>query len=817
MLESNHFGMQPPSPRVLRWGAYFFWICLAATAAAPKLHAQSTATLNGMVLDPSGAAVAGAAVTLENNVTGYRARTETRQDGSFTFSNIPFHSYVVLAERTGFEPGRETLSLRTNIPTDLTIKLKLAGSADSVTVSAGEQDLLVNPEETGTHMQMNQKDIEELPIQAGNRGIEAILVTFPGFAQNANGAIHPRGAHNQMTFVIDGMPISDQLTGAFANSLDPNIVQTVELFTGNVPAEYGSKVSAVANLTTKSGLNSGRSFSGSATLSAAQFDTLGGSVSVAGGNDKLGYSAIINLTESHRFLDQVSLENWHNGGNSERGFVRLDYNAGAKDNLRLNLMSGRSSFQLANLKSQQFVGMDQRQQLEDVSIALGWVHTFNATTTLDSTTSYRSAISQLFPSPHDIPVTASQSRHLSTFFQGTRVSSIRGRHNLRGGIDIQLFPVSENFVFGITSPLFNIPGTEGYNPNVAPHDLTRGGTPFVFSKKDSGGLYSGFFQDNFKAGNWFFSLGLRFDSYHYLSSGNQLQPRVGVTYQIKKSNTVLRASYSRLYQTPPNENLLLSNSPQAATISPPAVIDQLGGYQLIISEKQDFIEAGLQQALGRYASLDVNWYHKQSRNLQDNNNFLNTGIIFPISLSQIRVNGLEARVVMTPYKGFTVTGSLTHYHAVATPPFTGGLYIGNDAISALTAGPFVIDHDQVLAAQAIVNYSSNNGFFTTLTTRYDSGLVCNPSDPLQVALDPDYSDLLPYVKLVENPPRVKGRTILDVVAGYQHTSEGKRRWEVSGIVSNITDKIGLYNFQSAFVGTRLVQPRTFGARLRFYF
>jgi len=46
-------------------------------------------------------------------------------------------------------------------------------------------------------------------------GLESVLVTFPGFAQNANGAIHPRGAHNQMTYVLDGMPITDQLTGAF--------------------------------------------------------------------------------------------------------------------------------------------------------------------------------------------------------------------------------------------------------------------------------------------------------------------------------------------------------------------------------------------------------------------------------------------------------------------------------------------------------------------------------------------------------------------------------------------------------------------------
>jgi outer membrane receptor protein involved in Fe transport len=55
-----------------------------------------------------------------------------------------------------------------------------------------------------------------------------------------------------MTYVIDGMPISDQLTGAFANAVDPAIAQTVELFTGNISAEYGGKVGAVANVTTRS-------------------------------------------------------------------------------------------------------------------------------------------------------------------------------------------------------------------------------------------------------------------------------------------------------------------------------------------------------------------------------------------------------------------------------------------------------------------------------------------------------------------------------------------------------------------------------------
>ena len=108
---------------------------------------------------------------------------------------------------------------------------------------------------------------------AGSRGLEAVLVTFPGFAQNANGAIHPRGAHNQMTFVVDGLAISDQLTGAFANSLDAGVVQTAELMTGNVPAEFGSKVSGVAVLTSRSGLGISRRAAGDVMLSRAGFRT----------------------------------------------------------------------------------------------------------------------------------------------------------------------------------------------------------------------------------------------------------------------------------------------------------------------------------------------------------------------------------------------------------------------------------------------------------------------------------------------------------------------------------------------------------------
>jgi hypothetical protein len=526
----------------------------------------------------------------------------------------------------------------------------------------------------------------------------------------------------------------------------------------------------------------------------------------------------VNTVKSNRFLDQVSLDNLHNGGNSERAFTRVDYHAGARDILRLNLLAGRSSFELANLRSQHAAGQQQRQLLRDFSASVGWVHTIDALSTVDVTSSYRTSIAQLFPSAGDTPVTAAQARHLTTITLAGRYNRQQGSHTIRAGADYQTFPLSENFSFGVTSPDFNAPNSPDFIPTLMAHDLSRGGALFHFSGKGRGTMYTGFVQDQVRWGRISFGVGARYDSYRFLVRGNQLQPRLGVSFHLRETGTVFRASYNRTYQTPPNENLLLSSSDVSSVLVPPDIRQSLGGALILIQpERQNVYEVGLQQAIGRWASLNTSYYHKESRDLQDNDNFFNTGIIFPTALNQSRVNGAEARLNLLPIGNISGSVSLTHYHVVVTPPFTGGLFLGNAAVELLSAGPFVIDHDQKLGVHAMVNYRLRRGFWTTFSARHDTGLVSNPSDPEEVAADPDYRDLLPYVNLASDPPRVRPRTICDFAAGYERLGEGRRGWDVSLQISNLTNRTALYNFQSIFVGTRLVQPRTLGVKLRWHF
>ena len=71
-------------------------------------------------------------------------------------------------------------------------------------------------------------------------------------------------------------------------------------------------------------------------------------------------------------------------------------------------------------------------------------------------------------------------------------------------------------------------------------------------------------------------------------------------------------------------------------------------------------------------------------------------------------------------------------------------------------------------------FASKKQWWAALSVRPDSGLVAHPSDPVEVARDADYSDLLPYVNLTANPARVRLRTVTDINVGHEHYRGDKK-------------------------------------------
>ena len=276
--------------RFLASCAAALWLSLVSSPEA--LAVGASGVVQGRVLGPDGTPLAAVLVQLRNDISGFKADATTGRDGGFHFFNVPFNPYELHVEVQGFAPVHKSLDVRTSIPRDVEIKLDLPAVAESVSVMAEPTAAQLETDNTTSHIDIDKSFIQRAPAAVPMRAMEEIVTSTPGFALDENGGYHFQGAHSQSEFVIDGQTIADQTGVTFSNSIDPGIAQSMEVIYGNVPAEFGEKVGAVINMTTKSGL--GSPFKGTVIGSFATFDTYQGGFSMGGGTQEFGVFASVN-------------------------------------------------------------------------------------------------------------------------------------------------------------------------------------------------------------------------------------------------------------------------------------------------------------------------------------------------------------------------------------------------------------------------------------------------------------------------------------------------------------------------------------------
>lgn len=809
-------------------------VMLGSGVVSANSGSSTSGVIRGKILDATGAPIAGATVTLSNPVSGYTKQTQTDSNGSYTFFNVPFNPYTIKAEAPSFSPTAESIEVRSPMAMEFNLSLAVGATSDVITVSADAQSIL-ETESATTHVDIDKSLIQRFPASTATRGMESIILSTPGFMADENGRFHFRGSHGQVTYVVDGVPVSDQLNLTFSNSLDPNNVESMEVITGNMLPEFGGRNAAVINVTSRSALGSARKFFGNLTLGGARFSTgeinaqFGGSIS-----DKFGYFVSLGATRSNRFSDPVNFENLNNTGNTQRSSVRFDYAATPNDFLRLSLGAGRTERAIPNLFSQHAAGQNQNTLNKDFSINFTWQHTFNNKVSTDITPYFRTSSAQLLElTPFSTPLSAQQDRHLSNYGLNASVSydeAMGEFHNhFKAGINFFAFPVSENFNFAITDPNFNAPPEVAgrrdeeeestFNPNLLPFDLTRGGTRFQFSDRDKGKQYSFFVQDSVTYKGLTLNGGVRYDNYRFKAIEDSWQPRVGIAYHINQTGTVLRAAYNRIFMTPFNENLLLASSDQAAALAPPFVVEAQGTARSVVrSERQHSYEVGIQQRIKNLLRFDFSYWTKDGRQASDNLQFLNTGVVFPVAFASSKLRGADFRVDMPNYRGFNAYWSIGTARAVYTPPFTGGLFLDPEVAELVNSGPFRIDHDQKVSSQFALQYThAKQGWWLGLMHRYDSGLVTEIESVEEIAENPDLAFGLDFINLDSDPKRVKGRSVWNISAGYELFRKETYKVELQAHLLNLTNERGLYNFLSVFGGTHVIPPRTYAVRVKLNF
>jgi hypothetical protein len=443
-------------------------------AAAPSWTQSlgNTGTITGSVVDPSGAVVGNAEVSVHNPVTGYTQSVVSGSDGSLRLLNLPPTPYHLEVKASGFSPYSQDVEIRNSVPVQVKVALTLPGVAQEVTVvEAGATEAIEN--DPSAHVDVDRNLILKMPSFDPSGSLsQAITFSTGGVAADGNGFFHPLGDHAQASFLIDGQPISDQQSKVFSTQLPTSAIQSMEVITGTPAAEFGDKSSLIAQVTTRSGLGSDRLF-GSIQGSYGTFGTGAGSIGLGYGNAKLGNFIAIDGNRSGRFLDTPEFAVIHDVGNGETIFDRLDYQPNNQDVLHLNLFTGRNWLQTPNSYDQ--LPQDQHQRVLTWNVAPGYQHTFSAKTLLSINPFIRKDQFNYYPSRDpfaDFPATQSSNRHLLNWGVRADVAMTNGHHSLKYGIDLKQTRLLENFGFGVTDPGFNSPCIDSTGATIPDPTLT---------------------------------------------------------------------------------------------------------------------------------------------------------------------------------------------------------------------------------------------------------------------------------------------------------------------------------------------------------
>jgi hypothetical protein len=749
----------------------------------------------------------------------------------------------------------------------------------------------------------------KVPLESQSSSLSSLVtLSTPGVSADSNGLFHGLGDHASNSFSVDGQSITDQQSKVFSNQIPADSIQSIEVISGAPPAEYGGKTSLVIVATTRSGQGVTKP-TGSINTSYGAFGSASAGFDLAYGGKNWGNFIEADALNSGRFLDPPEFEVFNDKGNEQNFFDRVDYTFSAASSMHLDLNYSRSWFQTPNsydnLNVQNVVSdgsgaspvfssvgnTDQHSKIETFNISPTYTRVIGNNAVFNLGGFVRKDLYNYFPSANPLADLGPTNLQTSSIAQDRTLTNAgvhadysydKGIHTFKAGAQYEQTFLRENDSLGIVDATYNSPcvngdgipqpgytdpsqcpgGEAGVNPNylpvLAPYDLTRNGNRAFynfFGHTDVKELAL-YIEDQIKAGNWLFNLGIRGDIYNGLTTAQQAEPRVGIAYNIKPSSTVLRVSYARTLETPFNENLVLSSNGCLNAVLSPLLNCTTGVSGTLDPGYRNEFHAGFQQAFGKRAVVSGEYIWKYTHNAFDFSVLGNTPITFPIDWHNSKIPGYALHVEVPQFHNVSAYMVLSSVAARFFPPQVAGAgaTVGHSGL------PFRIDHDEKLNQTTHVQYQfGKRGPWAGWNWRYDSGQVAgsvpfatNTTTPVdlsgltfdqqaqagltcggvkatltkgfQSCLPSEYTSSLVMIPAPgtenddHNPPRIASRNLFDATVGQENIFH-KERYKVNLDLTaiNLTNKYALYNFLSTFSGTHYVTPRALTAKISLNF
>jgi Carboxypeptidase regulatory-like domain len=750
------------------------------------------------ITDPSGAALAAHGV-LTSQASRFELSFDTGPTGEYTARKLPLGTYRLTLEHPGFAAYNSLVEIRSELPQKLSVALSVAPVAESVTVN--DSDTLLDTTNAANSYQLGAPTLRDWAATTPGRQAIDVVQSQPGWVLEANGVVHPRGSEYDTQYVVDGLPVLNNRSPAFAPSDDLDDVQSVKTYTSGIPAEYGRKIGGVVETVTDR--NPARGVHGMAVLGGGSFDTLNGYLGSSYFDGRNVFGLSLDAGQTERFLDPPVIQNFTNIATLAGAKASFESDLTPRDRLRLSLSFSRSGFMVPNELVQEgtTAGEAQRQDrnAREVSGQIAYQHTFSSNVLGTVQGRVRDDEAGLTSNQYSTPIEAFQDRGFREGYLSTTISDSFGHHEIKAGADAIYGLVHEQFSFDVTC----------YYTVEQPYCLPESTPPsFLFNQSGDDREQAFFVQDNAHFGNFSVSAGIRFDHYDLRVGETAWSPRLGFAWYVPKFGIVFRGSYDRAFGTPAIENLLLSTSPQAQVLNQEAV-------QLPVRPSRgNYYELGVTKELFRKAHISANVFRRDIRNFADDNNLLDTGVTFPFAINAAHIYGAESQFALPTWGPFSAWLNYSYMVASAHLPVVGGLFLGDDTAQLNSNARIWVSQDQRHTVHGQLRYQPWSRFWTAVGTSYNSGLPVDLNGESEQTLIEEFGQaVVDRVDLADG--RVRPALSVDLSAAINLYNKESRALTLQGDIRNLNDRLNVINFASLFSGTAIGPPRTFSMRLTF--
>ncbi len=763
------------------------------------------------VVDSSGGSVP-ATVVLASRSVDFRATGQADSAGRLALRRIPAGAFLLTVSHDGFSVLERRVEIRSAVPEFVEVVLEPEPVREQVTVRAAPP--LFEPLRPSQPVRLGRRQLAEGLGTVMGRSAVDVVTTTPGWLLEANAVLHPRGSEYDTQYVIDGMPLYDNRSIAFAPAFIADDFESVSVLTAGIPAEYGRRLGGVIALDTRRSPSLGNR--STAQVQGGSFAHRTGYLAHQRSSRRTEILIGVQGGTTHRYLDPPSVENFTNQASSSGFNARLSRDLPGRDRLSAYFRTSRTGFLVPNDLEQQEAGQRQDRRSAETSGQLHYQAVLSLGTLLSLRGMVRDVSSKLWSNELTTPVYVLQDRGLR---EGAIVGDItvqREGHTIKIGGDARWNWFREDFKMA------------------EPDKLPAFDLDFLAERRSTEA--SAYLQDQFRFGGFAATVGLRFDHYSLLVSDTAISPRLAASYYIPQASLQLFASYDRIFQPPPTENLLLSSAATGLGI------DAVEGLIAVPTSRADFVEVGLRRPIGDLLRVDVKHFWRDFSNYIDDDVFLNTGLSFPITFDSAQIQGTEVRLEIPRWKGVSSYVSYSNLLGRARSPVTGGLFIEGGEAEELrdVSVEFPISQDQRNTVAAMVRFQIHPRVWTSFGVRYGSGLPVeledddDDDDHDHDDADGDHDDdegggshpedgdadeeqpipesILGQINFDRG--RVRPNLSLDFSVGARVWTSGPRSAELQFDLRNAADRLNVINFSGLFSGTALAPGRQFTVQLR---